>query len=254
MLLPRFASALLLAGVVSLTSLSGTSFATTFAGSGTNAETGNSVSASASFLVSGDVLTIELTNTTAGGTTLRGDVLQGIAWDYNGGSFTLGFPTVALTSGTDKYTDQLTVDNTGAYDGYTNVLGSAPISEYGVSSTGFSNAFSAGTIPSGGGGTDFGIVASGTFPAPPGAGTNSSFNSSAFPLFQNSLTFSLTGATGLDTSKIINVQFLFGTDGTGTIDGSSNLQSVPEPSTMALGSLALAAVLGNAWRRRTSCN
>jgi hypothetical protein len=52
---------------------------------------------------------------------------------------------------------------------------------------------------------DYGIVSNnppnGTFPAPPGSGTSGSFNASAFPLIQDTLTFKLTGISGVSQSQ-----------------------------------------------------
>jgi hypothetical protein len=223
-----------------------------FTGAGTNAETGDSVSGAVSFSVSGNTLTVMLTNTTPGGTTTRGDVLQGVSWDVDGTGPVLGFPTVALTSpGSATADDRIFTDKTNAnisdpLDGYTNALGATPIGEYGISSTGFNGAFAAGTIPLGTGGTDYGIVAAGTFPSPPGAGVNG-FSGSAFPLIQKSLTFTLTGATGLSESSITNVQLLFGTDGTGVIPAAV----VPEPASLAMLAAGLPLAL-LALRRRFS--
>jgi hypothetical protein len=205
-----------------------------FTGSGINAETGDSVAASALFEISGDTLTITLTNTTLGGTLLRGDVLTGLVWDISGATPVLAFPTTALTAGSDIFTDKTTSNTSDPVNGsWTNVLGATPISQYGVATTGFSGAFNAGTITLGSG-IDYGIVSNGTFPAPPGSGTSGSFNL-GFPLIQDTLTFTLTGISGVSQSQITNVKFLFGTSGEGIVTGTA----VPEPSTIVLALAAL---------------
>src|SRR5262249_6216568 len=116
--------------------------------------------------------------------------------------------------------------------------------------TSFSGAFSAGTISLGTGDVDYGIVSNdppnGTFPAPPGSGTSGSFNASVFPLIQDTLTFTLTGASGVAQSQITNVKFLFGTDGTGII----TTPAVPGPSSCALASIGGAGLVGVMRRRR----
>jgi hypothetical protein len=220
-----------------------------FVGSGTNAETGDTVSGSALFEISGDTLKITLKNTTLGGTLLRGDILTGLAWDISGATPVLAFPTTKLTAGSDIFTDKITSNTSDPVNGsWTNVLGATPISHYGVATTGFSGAFSAGTITLGTGGVDYGIVSNdtpnGTFPAPPGSGTSGSFNASAFPLIQDTLTFTLTGISGVSQSQITDVRFLFGTEGTGIIT------AVPEPGSFTLAAIGLAAAGLVGLRRR----
>jgi hypothetical protein len=215
-----------------------------FVGSGTNAGTGDSVSASALFEISaGDTLKITLKNTTLGGTLVRGDILTGLVWDISGATPVLAFPTTALTAGSDIFINKTTSNTSDPVNGsWTNVLGATPISQYGVATTGFSGAFSAGTITLGTSGVDYGIVSNdppnGTFPAPPGSGTSGSFNASAFPLIQDTLTFKLTGISGVSESQITNVKFLFGTDGTGIITAG---KPVPEPGSFVLAGSGLAA-------------
>jgi hypothetical protein len=224
-------------------------------GSGTNAETGDSVSASALFAISADTLTITLKNTTPGGTLLRGDILTGLAWDISGATPVLAFPTTGLNARSDIFTDKITSNTSDPVNGsWTNVLGATPISQYGITTTGFNGAFSAGTITLGTGGVDYGIVSNdspnGTFPAPPGSGTSGSFNASAFPLIQDTLTFKLTGVSGVLESQITNVKFLFGSDGTGIITASA----VPEPGSLTLSGIGLAAAGLACLRRRTRRN
>jgi len=170
-------------------------------------------------------------------------------WDINTATPVLAFPTTSLTTGSEIFTDKTTSNTSDPVNGsWTNVLGATPISQYGVATTGFSGAFSAGTITLGTGGVDYGIVSNdppnGTFPAPPGSGTSGSFNASAFPLIQDTLTFTLTGISGVTQSQITNVKFLFGTDGTGIIT------TVPEPGSFALAGIGLGAAGLVGLRRR----
>jgi hypothetical protein len=257
--MPWLSRSLVAAGIVALgmTLAAAPCRAGLFVGSGTNAETGDSVSASALFeIISGDTLKITLNNTTLGGTLLRGDILTGLVWDINGATPVLAFPTTALTAGSDIFTDKITSNTSDPVNGtWTNVLGATPISQYGVSTTDFSGAFSAGTITLGTGNVDYGIVSNdppnGTFPAPPGSGTSGSFNASAFPLIQDTLTFTLTGISGVSQSQITDVKFLFGSDGTGIIPAVS---AVPEPSSFALASIGIAAAGLVGLRRRVRRN
>lgn len=221
-------------------------------GSGSNAETTDSVSASALFRIVGNSLTIALTNTSAP-TPIRGDVLQGISFNISGSSPTLALSTIALTSpgsGTadDRIFTSKTASNTSdpLSGSYTNVLGTTPIGQYGVSSTGFNGAFDVGSITRGSGGTDYGIVAAGTFP---NSGASNSFNS-AFPLIQHSLSFTLTGLSGVSESQITGVKFLFGTSGQGVLNGTVGPAAVPQPASAVLLGLGGLSTLGLAALRR----
>lgn len=230
-----------------------------FNGSGTNPESGGgSVSGSAQFSVSGNTLTVVLTNSSAAATPVRADALTGLAWNITGASPILTLSSIQLTNpsagaGQDKIFTSKTASNTSdpLSGSWTNQIGSTPISQYGVATTGFNGAFAAGGISLGTGGTNYGIVSDGTFP---NASASSSFNSSAFPLIQNSLMFTFTGATGLTDTQFTSVKFLYGTSGQGVVTGSSDggigLAAVPEPGSVAL--LVGMGVLGSvlALRRR----
>lgn len=212
----------------------------TFTGSGFNPEVNAAASGSALFHVSGNTLTITLTNTTAPRTTAQGNALTGIVFDVVGASPTLSLTSLALGSGSEIWTSESSSNTNGALNGsWTSVLGSTPLAGYGAATTGFNGAFNGGSISLGNSSPNYGIVSAGTF-----NGSNVPFGGSQFPFIQNSLTLSFSGATGITNSQFGNVRFLFGTDGTGVITG----QQVPAPGALAL--LATAAALG-ARRRRS---
>jgi hypothetical protein len=221
--------------------------AAVFTGSGNILDkNGRLVSAQADFSISGNTLTIVLQNTTSGGTLLRGDLLTGIAFDLSAPRPTsLNLSTIALTSGSDIFTSKTTLNNSTALAGsWTDKLGSSPISQYGIAATGFSGAFSAAGLAVGKGGEDYSIAAAGTFPAPLGIGISDSFNGSAFPLIQNSLTFNFGFQGSLSESQLRNVKFLFGTSGADVIS------TVPEPSTLVIWSALTCLGLGVGLKRR----
>ena len=208
-----------------------------FNGSGINPEVSGAASASAVFSISGDVLTVVLTNTTAPRTTAQGNALTGVVFDIDGNGPVLNFTSIALTSGSEIWTSKTAHNTVNPLAGsWTSVLGSSPLAEYGVATSGFNGAFNGGSISLGNASPNYGIVAAGTFD-----GSNVSFGGSQFPFIQNSLTLTFSGASGLSESAIANVKFLFGTDGTGVVGG--NL--IPAP-----GALALLGLGGITLRRR----
>jgi hypothetical protein len=224
------------------------SWATSFwTGSGANAETGGHlVSAAADFTVtSPTTFTVLLKNTTSGGTLAQGDYLMGVVFDLGTNNKTLSLSVpITLPAGSDVYTSKtITNDATTLTGSWTDKLGT-PLRGYGVAATGFNGAFAANGISRGNGGPDYGIIAPGTLP-------NASNTFAQFPVIQNALSFSFALTSGtLTESDIQNVDFLFGTAGTGIITGVDPPppSSVPEPST----ALMLAAGLSGlgAWAMR----
>lgn len=208
-----------------------------FTGSGNNPEVNATASGSALFSISGNSLTIVLTNTTAPRTTAQGNAMTGVVFDILGGSPLLSLSSIALASGSDIWTSKFASNTSDPLAGsWTSVLGSTPLAAYGAATTGFGGAFHGGSITLGNSSPNYGIVAASTF-----NGTNVSFGGSQFPFIQKSLMLTFTGASGISESQIANVRLLFGTDGTGVIT------TVPTPGALAL--LALAGVVG-ARRRR----
>jgi len=207
-----------------------------FTGSGLNPEVNANASGSALFTITGNTLTVVLTNTTAPRTTAQGNALTGVVFDITGGSPVLALSGIALTSGSDIWTSKFAANTSDPLAGsWTSVLGASPLAAYGAATTGFSGAFNGGSISLGNSGPNYGIVANDTFD-----GTNVAFGGSQFPFIQRSLTLTFTGANGVSESQLANVRILFGTDGTGVIT------TVPAPGALAL--LALSGAV--AMRRR----
>ena len=249
----------------------------TFVASGLNpADTGSpqaTVKADATFTVTQTSaghfdLTMVLTNDTqaqTGGATLaRSDVLVGVVFNISSN------PTVAdnqsvnptLTSGSQLFLHQGdyaptpptnpqnpvtgSTANSDLADTWTNVMTSHTLGSYGVGTSGYGNVFSMGSATGGAPGQqnsgteDYGLVNS-NYPL-----AGNSFKS-AFPLVLNSLTFDFTvaGVNSLSASQISGVKFLFGTAGTGTINGHTQN---PEPSSMVLAGIGVVGLA--AWRRR----
>lgn len=224
-------------GVVVALSLTAPAGATVeFTGSGINPEVNANAAGSASFTITGNTLTILLTNTTAPRTASQGNGLTGVVFDLIGSAPVLAFGGPSLSPGSDIWTSKFSSNTSDPLLGsWTNQLGVAPLAAYGAAATGFAGAFSAAGITLGNGGPDYGIVAANTFD-----GTNVSFGGSQFPFIQRSLTLTFTGVNGISESQIGNVRLLFGTDGTGVIT------TVPAPGAVAL----LVVAAGIARRRR----
>src|SRR5262249_16215273 len=91
--------------------------ASSFTVSAVNPVTSDLVSASANFTIAADVLTIIVTNTTSGGTLLRGDLLTGIVFDVNGAAPPLTLSGTTLTDGTDQLFATKTITSAAAITG-----------------------------------------------------------------------------------------------------------------------------------------
>lgn len=201
--------------------------------SGSGLVGGSAVSASADFSTSGTNLVITLKNTTAGGTPTKTQVLTGLFFTIDGSNPVLSLAGTGTTLGTSSllYTDAThstnSADLNGSYLFLSHPGGTLSQSfpyEYGLGCVGAGGLFPAGQFTKGGGGDDYAIVASGT-------DLSLSTFKNDFPYEENSVQFTLNGFGSTDLSRITGVTFMFGSDGTGIVSGTS---SVPEPGVAAL--------------------
>lgn len=197
-----------------------------FGGSGLNQEVNKIATGTAQFTISGNTLTVVLTNTTLPRTTAQGNALTGVAFELGSGAASLTLTNIALTAGARIWTSETASNTVDPLSGsWTSVLGNNPLAKYGAATTGFAGRFNGGSITRGNSAPNYGIVAAETFD-----GTNVPFGGSQFPFVQKSLTLTFTGVNGLSESAIHDVHLLFGTDGKGII----KTDIVPTPGTAAL--------------------
>jgi MYXO-CTERM domain-containing protein len=248
----------------------------TFTGSGTAPTGGVTATASAQFTISANQLTIVLTNTSPSnnGQDVPGSTLTGLFWDFSGSN-------PLLTPGSATASDIIqsnfcspasacngTNVNVGGEFGYQRD-GSGFPAHNGISSSGYLTTGLSGNIGNfnnGAAGTNlndpvsldginFGIVSA-------AAGFNPNGGLESVPLVRDTMTFVLTGVSGLSESSITNVSFQYGTSlsetrivgstGGSTSSTSSGISSggAPEPASGPLALLSLAMLGGATWLRR----
>jgi hypothetical protein len=211
------------------------------AGSGT-------LSASVTFTIVGDVLTILLTNTATVSPTASNQVLSGVFFAFSGATPTLTAVSAVLPTGSsivqasECSTNCAGVTNVGGEFSFSSALAAfAPLATYGISSSGYlpSNGSSGNfggadlDAPSALNGINFGLVNSGFVPYSGNGGMDND------PLIRSSVLFTLTGVAGLTEADILarSVVFTYGT-------GPENVVGVPEPTSLmflGLGLLGVAA-------------
>lgn len=263
--LKRFvpASLALCAAVALLAPCAANATPITFTGSGTAA--GNPVSASAQFSISGDFLTIVLTNTAPShtGQDKPGSTLTGLFFDLTGNP-TLSSDSATVTAGSSII--QSSTCNPGPCTGATNVggefgygqngqdgnafpsgLGSEGIASAGYLTTGLAHNlgnFNGSNLdnPKSLDGINFGIVSENY--AHPNGGLAGS------PLIQDSVTFVLDNVLGLDESDISNVSFQYGTGFSEANIPGTPIMPVPEPAVLGMFGVGLLLLGGFATLRQ----
>ena len=245
---------LLIVGVLALTASPAMAVSILFAGSAIGGESA-SLSASALFDITGDNLTITLTNTATSDNTnsnkdVPGNTLTGLKWNVaTGPTFTPVSATITAGSIVQGNTCDVgicdgTTTNVGGEFGFNTNIGGFG---YAISSAGYidlpAGNFNGDNLdnPDALDGINFGIISNDPSFLPNGG-------LAMDPLIQNSVVFQLSGASGFSLDDLSNVTFQYGTDLTEAMFPSSTEQVIPEPSTILLLGSGLAGLV--AWRMR----
>ena len=212
-----------------------------FTATGTNSASGNALSASASFDITGTTLTLVLTNNKPA--SLPSDVLTGVMWDMGNNTVTLSNFDADVSVGSTPFPQDLDSNGgNGEWSYAASPSGLTGITQhYGVSTAGL------GIFPSNGGQQfNWGLINGTVSPNPAVSGGT---------FINNSATFTFTLPAGF-TGTISNVRFQYGTslsEPSLLCTGSqclTNDTSLPEPATFAGVGIALAAI--GMYRRRQS--
>lgn len=217
-------------------------------GSGTSSDHGSPLQASADFSLSGTTLTVVLTNTESAAVVYPTDVLTGVL--FNTSSATghgLTPSSAALTSGSTVASGATPTSYTSVGEGWQYKTGiSAHGENSGISAAGLGVFGPSGNFYSPGvnlDGLDYGLVGSG--------GISGSANTGVTghgPLFQKSITFTLTVGSNFSLSDIgTQVVFQYGTALT---DSNFSGSLVPEPSTMLIAAVGTLGFVGYGIGRR----
>jgi len=238
-----------LALIASLLAFSSAAQATpvTFTASGTSSS-GQPVSASVTFSVSGSNLIVVLTNTSTKDTAYQNpDLLEGVFFSIKGTPLTLTPVSASLTSGS-SFVGTATHSLGSEWDyrfsstGFSNGSFSTT-DKYGIGAAGFSGIYSKGNFASPGqnvGGLDYGLVGNDWNAATATTGTKNQE-----PFVKNSITFVFSGVpAGFNPlTSIFGIIFAYGTAPDFTI-------AAPEPASLGFFGIGLLAFFAFAWTRK----
>jgi len=210
--------------------------------------TGSVYAASATFVSSGNTLTITLTNTATGVTANNAQLLENVFWTSNtlgtvGSQAYLSGVTYGPSSG--PVTPATTASNFGVY-GFGTGSGAPVLGEYGVGGTAWLLNFDSTHLLALG--TDPNVTNPDNTPNGPDGGIASASTTtySNKNVISNSLTFTIHTNGELDVGSIGNVVFTYGT---GLEDFKSIPPTVPVPAAIWSG-MALLGGLGAAAKLR----
>jgi len=207
---------------------------------------GGNRAGTANFTVSGDVLTITLTNSAAADVLVPADVMTALFFRTSGGSPVFAPMSATLGAGASVVYGTTPADQiVGGEWGYSSTLasgGEIAGFNYGISSSGLGGTFGQPSFPgsnlsgpTGLGGLQFGITSVGDNLATGNGGVTGSGG-----LIKSSVVFTFSGATGFDPTRVQDVLFVYGTAlGEASLRGlGDGSPRVPTPGAAALIGLA----------------
>jgi hypothetical protein len=204
----------------------------TFSGAGSG-DGSNGLAAEATFTISGNTLTVLLTNTSTDFSEIPSESLTGVYFDFLNGNILTGVSAVVAAGSTVVNGVSGPGGDVGGEFAYlTNIASGFNGASYGISSSGMDDVFGPGDrfnnndldAPDAPNGMNYGLISAA------GLGPNANLAMLSEPFIQNAVLFSFTFSGALSTDDISNVSFQYGTS-----QSQPNITTsvVPEPATLA---------------------